>query len=241
MHRVRRIGEQVASFEDTSEDLLKQILFTANNRCGTLDEVANSNPIKDPSICLTFDDGFKSDVEIVLPLLLEAQCKATFFITTDWIGLDGFLLKKDIKKLHESGMQIGSHSKSHINLKYASDAIVKRELKKSKEVLEEIIGVNVNAFSCPFGEHNNRLKRISEELGYQYCCNSKHGLASIDARYFPRNSINRFTRIKELKSLIYPSLKLRGIWFIEDKIKAFLKYFFGKLYFGLRNRYFAGR
>ena len=56
-----------------------------------------------------FDDGYKSDVEIVLPKLLKIGGEATFFIVKDYLNNDGFMCDKDVLQLSNQGMQIGSH------------------------------------------------------------------------------------------------------------------------------------
>ncbi len=45
-----------------------------------------SYEIPKKSVIVTFDDGHESDYTLALPLLRKFNFKATFFITTDWIG-----------------------------------------------------------------------------------------------------------------------------------------------------------
>ncbi len=73
-------------------------------------------PIPDRLVVLTFDDGNKSDVTFVAPLLKRYGFSATFFITE---GLE-FLNDKrrcmtweEVRSLHEAGFEIGNHTRSH--------------------------------------------------------------------------------------------------------------------------------
>lgn len=205
----------------------------------TLEEAFAKNVSSRGNICLTFDDGNKSDVDLVLPMLLEVSAKATFFITTDWIGQPSFLSVSNIRELHNHGMQIGSHSKSHLNLKYLSHEEIKEELASSKKVLEDIIGAPVDAFSYPFGEHWPSSYKIARDVGYIYCCNSRHGIASFKKPYLSRNSINKHTQISKVTSIVKPSLKVRTLWHFEDIVKKLLKTLLRSRYIKFREALFG--
>ena len=76
-------------------------------------------PIPDKLVVLTFDDGNKSDVTFVAPLLQDYGFKATFFVTE---GLNFLKNKKhymtweEVQKLHEEGLEIGNHTRHHRNV-----------------------------------------------------------------------------------------------------------------------------
>jgi peptidoglycan/xylan/chitin deacetylase (PgdA/CDA1 family) len=64
-------------------------------------------------VLLTFDDGGASAYDPVAGMLEQYGWRGYFFITTDCIGLPGFLNAKQIQKLDRRGHVIGSHSCSH--------------------------------------------------------------------------------------------------------------------------------
>lgn len=137
---------------------------------------------------LTFDDGNKSDIEAVLPLLCKYKQTAFFFIVTDYVGAEEYMDWKDIKALCALGMKIGSHSKSHKNLALLTAGEMESELKLSKEILEDNLGCEVTAFSIPFGESNSTLRQLAKKY-YQHVFTSSplergegfHGRISINA------------------------------------------------------------
>jgi peptidoglycan/xylan/chitin deacetylase (PgdA/CDA1 family) len=45
-------------------------------------------PTDRPVVCVTFDDGYRDNVEIAAPILEAADLRATFFVTTDLMGRD---------------------------------------------------------------------------------------------------------------------------------------------------------
>ena len=85
LHRI--VKNKISNFEDILEDVFDEILkrYRQNKTFLTVDD-AFSKGIKNDSICLTFDDGFKSDVEIVLPKLLENKATATFFVVKNYLN-----------------------------------------------------------------------------------------------------------------------------------------------------------
>ena len=79
LHRI--VKDKTYNFEDISLDVFNEILRNSrlNKYFLTIDDAFSKNMNKD-CICLTFDDGFKSDIEIVLPKLKKNNAAATFFI-----------------------------------------------------------------------------------------------------------------------------------------------------------------
>ena len=72
----------------------------------------NSEPSR--IVVLTFDDGSKTNLNFVAPLLKELGFGATFFVTHQWMhDTVNFLNWIEIAELHQMGFEIGNHSWSH--------------------------------------------------------------------------------------------------------------------------------
>ena len=65
---------------------------------------------------VTFDDGNKSDIEIVLPILKKYGITGKFYPIVNKVGQHGYMTWDDIRTLVEMGMQIGSHGLDHVAL-----------------------------------------------------------------------------------------------------------------------------
>ena len=76
-------------------------------------------PIPDGLVVLTFDDGSRSDLEFVAPLLLEHHFSATFFVNRGGGAPErqrDYLSWAEIAQLSALGFEIGTHTTSHPNL-----------------------------------------------------------------------------------------------------------------------------
>ena len=72
-----------------------------------------------------------------------------------------------IKKISDNPLfSIGSHAMTHANLIEMNNADAKKEMVKSKRILEEITGKEITAFAFPFGTYNQNLVDSCEEVGY---------------------------------------------------------------------------
>ncbi len=67
-------------------------------------------------IMLTFDDGYKDNIEKALPLLEKHKMKGDFAIITDVVGTGEYASWDDLKLMKEKGMGIASHTTNHCPL-----------------------------------------------------------------------------------------------------------------------------
>ena len=118
------------------------------------------------AMVLTFDDGYASHFDVVVPLLLRYRFSATFFIAVERIGRAGYLTWEQLRKLTFLGMEIGSHGLSHRPLTALSQEELVRELSESKRHLEGRLGVPVRALAVPGGFWNRAVTEATQQAGY---------------------------------------------------------------------------
>ena len=136
---------------------------------------------------ITFDDGYRSDVEIGLPALREHGLTATFFLCSDRIGADGFVGAGDVAALLDAGMGVGSHGAAHVDLRATSPEELEREASESRAVLEDVTGGTVDTFAVPFGSYDRRV--LAALGGYRRVYSSDGAAASDGMRPVPRYSV----------------------------------------------------
>jgi peptidoglycan/xylan/chitin deacetylase (PgdA/CDA1 family) len=120
-------------------------------------------------IILTFDDGFLDVYENAFPILQSYNFQGVAYIITGTLGTRlsyGYMQEEELKELAEAGWEIGSHTISHENLKETRLG-AEKEIRQSKEELEDKIGMPVRSFSYPYAVANDWIKARVEESGYE--------------------------------------------------------------------------
>lgn len=116
---------------------------------------------------LTFDDGHVSQYELAFPILKELSSKAVFFVTGGWINARaGYVTWKQLEEMVKAGFEVQSHGWSHEYLPRCDEVKLERELRRSKEEVENRLGVEVTAISMPGGRWNRKVVRACRQAGY---------------------------------------------------------------------------
>ena len=118
------------------------------------------------TVVFTFDDGYASHFNLVVPLLLRYRFGGTFFATTNYVGQPGYMAWEQLRKLVFLGMEVGSHGVSHRPLTSLSPTELEEELSESKRLLERQLGVPVRALAAPGGYWNRAVAEATERAGY---------------------------------------------------------------------------
>ncbi|MBI3273468.1 MAG: polysaccharide deacetylase family protein [Planctomycetes bacterium] len=121
------------------------------------------DPTDAPRVRVTFDDGYRDNLTVALPLLSEYRVPATLFIATGRIGPtpeacpDGvyrgrrMLSRDDVRRLADGGVRIGSHTHAHRRLPELSVAEVRSDLQASQEALRSALGEAARELAYPWG------------------------------------------------------------------------------------------
>lgn len=134
------------------------------------------------SCLITIDDGFRSSYEVAWPILKKFGYPFTMFIYTAYVkggALAGgaSLSWAELKKMRDEGVDIQSHTVNHQSLRAKSGKFqsqfasyeewLRNELAGSKRLLESNLGISVKAVAYPYGEHNQLVRSIAMEAGYE--------------------------------------------------------------------------
>lgn len=141
-----------------------------------------TSPITKP-VALTFDDGWVTQYEHAYPLLKKYGVTATFYIFPNPVSKDErFMTWEQLEEIRDSKMEIASHSFSHPALSKLTPEELHQEFAKSKQVLEEKLGVTVTNLAMPFGFSSplvtEELKRNGYETGRTVEKGATHALDS---------------------------------------------------------------
>lgn len=156
------------------------------------EQVARSRAGEDlgGTLSITFDDGYRDNVEAAAPVLRRYGLPATFFVTTGFIGTNavpawdrhlatqpGWMTWDQVRALVAMGFDIGSHTDTHLDLGTADADSIRKELAVSRRKLSEELGTAAELFAYPFGgrEHiTPRSLELVRQAGFT-CCAACHG------------------------------------------------------------------
>lgn len=108
-------------------------------------------------IAFTFDDGPGEYTDTLLDALEKYNCKATFFV----LGARASSYEKQLKRAYDSGMEIGSHTYSHQNLKTISKSKIKQEISKTKNAIKKVTGADPTLLRPPYGNYNKTVSKYA--------------------------------------------------------------------------------
>lgn len=126
-----------------------------------------SGVLPERTVVLTFDDGHANHFELVAPLLVRYRFTGTFFVTTGFVGTPGYMNWEQLRKLVFLGMEIGSHGATHRPLTQLAHPDVVEELASSKALLEQRLGIPIQAMAAPGGFWNRTMADASKQAGYE--------------------------------------------------------------------------
>ena len=144
-------------------------------------------------ILQSWDDGIVDDIRLV-DILKEYNSTATFNLN---IGLNDkervFGWKNEEKEVWRlaldempdlyQGFEIAGHSMTHPYLTQCSNEQLKYELFESRKILQDMFDQPIKGFCYPFGDFDDRLKRLLKEAGYTHA----RGIGVADNSFPPKD------------------------------------------------------
>ncbi|RAH81172.1 hypothetical protein BO86DRAFT_419435 [Aspergillus japonicus CBS 114.51] len=140
------------------------------------------------TVALTFDDGPKEFTKDLLDLLDRYEAKATFFITGNNNA------KGLIRRMHESGHQLASHTWSHQDLSKISRSQRRIQLLWNEAALRNILGFFPTYMRPPYSSCTAESGCLADmgELGYHIV------LYDIDTEDYKHDSPTEIQRSKDI-------------------------------------------
>ncbi|WP_235579834.1 polysaccharide deacetylase family protein [Ramlibacter sp. Leaf400] len=158
---------------------------------------------------ITLDDGYLNNLENALPVLRELGFTATAFIvsgqvggTNAWdhpVGAPAVPLMDvdDLRTWLDAGMEIGAHTRNHVNLCATDEVVAREEIAGSKHDLEQLLGIEVRSFCYPYGEHRAEHADMVRQAGYATATAivSSRTRAGDDLMRLPRISVHLYDKL----------------------------------------------
>jgi peptidoglycan/xylan/chitin deacetylase (PgdA/CDA1 family) len=146
-----------------------------------------------PVAAITFDDAYRSVIDVAAPIMARAGVTGCCFVTTEVVGpgrrfahdddspvreyLD-VMSWEEIAELRRAGWMIGAHTATHPRLAQCDAAALQREIAATIPVLRDRVGDSTFPFAYPFGGERDITplgRHLVARLGYTACLSSYGG------------------------------------------------------------------
>jgi peptidoglycan/xylan/chitin deacetylase (PgdA/CDA1 family) len=138
-------------------------------------------------VAVTFDDAYRSVLQLGKPILDRHAMPASVFAPSGWIdrdepmawaGVDHWvggphesellpMAWDELAGLADAGWEIGSHTVTHPHLTEIGPDELERELRDSKRACEERLGRPVPTIAYPYGDVDGRVVEATRAAGYE--------------------------------------------------------------------------
>lgn len=165
--------------------------------------LAGETTLPSRAVVLTFDDAYENFYEYAFPVLHKYGFPATIYAIgsmlgkrADWLLADGheappLMSSSRLRELIAAGMEVGSHSFTHIRLAECDADRIRDEVTRSKAVLEDMLGEAVTHFCYPYGSHDLRVVEAAADAGYLTgtTCERAQATTEDDPLTLPRKAV----------------------------------------------------
>jgi peptidoglycan/xylan/chitin deacetylase (PgdA/CDA1 family) len=221
-----------ADLATTPERLQRQLrlLLGRGYRAVRFSEAVQA-PATDPVFAVTFDDAYRTVLELGLPILQSLGIPATVFAPTDhigserpmaWPGIEQWLggpsehelipmSWPELEELAAAGWEVGSHTGSHPHLTKLDASALADELARSKAACEQHLPGPCCSLAYPYGDFDARVVAATAQAGYATAGTLPARLVTGGALEWPRVGVYRLDDDRRFRRKVSPSLRrLRG-------------------------------
>lgn len=197
-HSVTDEPPLMESFQNVTPRRLQRDLEYLNSHFElvSLSEIARSTQPESTRVALTFDDGFANFATDVVPLLREYGAPATVFVNPSFVGDAAALVRRrhglprvdpetmlrddQLSDLVDDLVSVGNHTSTHADLRSLNRHEQRREILGGKQVLEATYGIDVTAFSYPYGSYDESAVSIVRD-SHDVAVTTEEGIVGPDA------------------------------------------------------------
>jgi peptidoglycan/xylan/chitin deacetylase (PgdA/CDA1 family) len=165
-------------------------------------------------VVVTVDDGYRDFHDTVLPLLVRHRVPAVLYLATSLVAGERTGLQRpdaltwsQLAEAEATGLvTVGAHTHGHTDLSRALESVCRDEMARSKELVEDRLGVACRHFAYPWAVGSPTADRVARGL---------FDTAALDAW-----RTNRAGAIDPWRLGRVPVLRSDGMGFFRAKVKG---------------------
>src|SRR4051794_5293335 len=139
------------------------------------------------TVAVTFDDAYRSVIELARPILEEFGFPGSVYVPTafagsgqpmSWPGIDDWegtvherelvpMSWDELSELANAGWEVGSHTRTHPRLTELDDEGLRAELSESRAECEDELGLPCDTLAYPYGDVDGRVVAAARAAGYR--------------------------------------------------------------------------
>jgi peptidoglycan/xylan/chitin deacetylase (PgdA/CDA1 family) len=192
---------------------------------------------------ITFDDAYRSVIELARPILDRFGFRATVFAPSahigserpmQWPGIDHWLGGRherelipmswqELSELATAGWEIGSHTVTHPHLTQLDDTALAEELERSKQACEQHLGRPCPSLAYPYGDVDERVVVATAAAGYTTAAALPTRLDARGPLEWPRVGVYRADDDARFRLKVSPTvlmLRRSGAWRLAETLRA---------------------
>jgi len=159
------------------------------------------------AVVLTFDDGYQDAATSALPLLLKYGARATFFVSSGFVGTPRHVTWRDLRGMQAAGMEIACHGTNHTDLSTLDRAGQMNEAQHCLSTFARYLGgFRAQTYAYPAGKYDATTLEIMRALGLRAAFTERPGTVRDLARPWelPRRRVRHDDALERFAALSAP-------------------------------------
>ena len=163
---------------------------------------------------VTLDDGFEPIHEHAFPVIKRYGVPTTVFVVAQTLTAEGqdvdwvrtpppwplrTLNLEQILEMQDAGVDFQSHSWAHRDLPHLDPDACFADLRRSRELLEDLLRRRVPFLAYPRGRHDDDVRKAAERAGYTHAFALPEGPEEPGAYAVPRVGVHRGNSVRTLR------------------------------------------
>ena len=204
-----------------------ELLLGRGYEPATFSDAVERAPAGGRTVAVTFDDAYRSVLELAQPIMDRLGVPGTVFAPTDWVGReepmtwDGIdqwlggpheqellcLGWPELRELADGGWEVGSHTRSHPRLTTVDDGRLSGEVRDSRAACEEGMGRPCRSIAYPYGDVDARVIEAARAAGYEFAAALPKRHGSRNPLDWPRVGVYHGDDLRRFKLKVSPLLR----------------------------------